>query len=81
MTGNNVIEVKTTTKGENTPFFMSRNEKMFFENNIDNNAYIYRVYDFNIDSRHGCIKKITAKELIEDYDLDPVSFMVIKKGN
>lgn len=73
------IEVKTTTLEENTPFYMSKNEKLFFENNIDNNAYLYRVYNFNIDSRHGIIKKLSARDLIENYNFDPVSFMVTKK--
>ena len=73
------IEVKTTTATLNTPFYMSKNEKFFFENNVENNAFLYRVYDFNVDSRHGKVKKITAKELFENYDFDPVSFMVTPK--
>ena len=73
------IEVKTTTLDENTPFYMSKNEKLFFENNMDNNAYLYRVHNFNVDSRHGIIKKLSARELIEKYHFDPVSFMVTKR--
>ena len=71
------IEVKTTVKGEDIPFFMSKNEKSFFEQNA--NAWLYRVYDFNIDSRHGKIKKISSQDLLENYNFDPVTFMVSKK--
>lgn len=73
------IEVKTTKGPAETPFYMSINEKTFFEENIDNNAYIYRVYNFNIEQRHGSIFKISAKELFEFYEFDPITFMVCKK--
>lgn len=71
------IEVKTTEQGENTPFYMSKNEKDFFENN--NNAWLYRVYDFNISTRNGKFIKISSTELLENYTFDPISFMVKKK--
>ena len=73
------IEVKTTKGPCETSFYMSKNEKMFFEENIDNNAFVYRVYDFNEKSRHGQIKIISAKELLENYNFDPISFMVTHK--
>ena len=73
------IEVKTTKGPCETSFFMSKNEKMFFEENIDNNAFVYRVYDFNEKSRHGQIKIISAKELLENYNFDSISFMVTHK--
>lgn len=73
------IEVKTTKGSAETPFYMSRNEKLFFEENMDNNAYIYRVFNFNEESRHGQIKIISAKELLENYNFDPISFMVTAK--
>lgn len=73
------IEVKTTVKSEDTPFFMSKNEKSFFEQNT--NAWLYRVYDFNLDSRHGKIKMISSQELLENYNFDPITFMVSKKQN
>ena len=58
---------------------MSRNEKLFFEENIDNNAYVYRVFNFNEESRHGQIKIVSAKELLENYNFEPISFMVTHK--
>lgn len=73
------IEVKTTKGTAETPFFMSRNEKLFFEENIDNNAFIYRVFNFNEESRHGQIKIISAKDLLKNYKFDPISFMVTHK--
>ncbi|MDY4580306.1 MAG: DUF3883 domain-containing protein [Candidatus Methanarcanum hacksteinii] len=77
------IEVKTTTAGENEPFYMSRNEKAFFKENIENNVFIYRVYNFNENDRHGLIKKISAKDLFdsEQFEFDCVSFEVKKKCN
>ena len=73
------IEVKTTTGAVETPFYMSVNEKSFFEENISNNAYIYRVYNFNPETSHGQIKIISAKELLENYNFDPISFIVTPK--
>lgn len=73
------IEVKTTVKSEDTPFFMSKNEKSFFEQNT--NVWLYRVYDFNLDSRHGKIKMISSQKLLENYNFDPITFMVSKKQN
>lgn len=73
------IEVKTTTGVLETPFYMSFNEKAFFEEHISNNAYIYRVYSFNPETSHGLIKVISAKDLIENYNFDPISFMVTPK--
>lgn len=73
------IEVKTTTGDKDTPFFMSRNEKSFFEENRNNNAYVYRVYNFDTNTRHGLIMEISAEDLLTNYEFDPVSYMVSKK--
>lgn len=73
------IEVKTTTGPVNTPFYMSKNEKLFFETYINENAYIYRVYNFNKNTRRGQILKISAKELLQNYIFDPINFTVTKK--
>lgn len=74
-----LIEVKTTSHGLNTPFYMSKNEKLFFEIYKDDGAYIYRVYNFDINTRRGKIEVITANELLNNYNFDPVTFAVIKK--
>ncbi len=46
------IEVKTTSGCFNQPFYMSKNEKNFFEEYGDS-AFIYRVYNFNRETRRG----------------------------
>lgn len=74
------IEVKTTTSSLNTPFYMSLNEKSFFEENIDNNAFIYRVYDFKEEASHGKIQIISASDLLNNYNFDPISFLVSPKN-
>lgn len=73
------IEVKTTTGGIETPFYMSRNEKLFFETYRHDGAFIYRVYNFNKSTRRGKLKIITADKLLNDYVFDPVTFAVTKK--
>ncbi len=73
------IEVKTTKNGENTPFYMSENEKLFFETYKDDAVFLYRVYDFDTKTRRGKIKIITAQELLENYNFDPITFAVTKK--
>lgn len=73
------IEVKTTIGNVDAPFYMSENERSFFEDNIDNNAYIYRVFNFNQSDSHGDIKIISAKDLFENYNFDPISYAVTPK--
>lgn len=79
--GNSIyIEVKTTTYGQNTPFYMSVNELEFFkQRKKESSAFLYRVYNFDKKSEHGLIKKITAAELFTMYKSDPISFLVTKK--
>ena len=75
------IEVKTTTSpNPYSPFYMSVNEKNFFEEKIDLNAFIYRVYCFNEQTRRGKILVIPARDLIENFDFDPISFKVTYRG-
>ncbi len=73
------IEVKTTTAGEDKEFFMSRNEKRFFEEYENDGAYIYRVYEFDTRTRRGKLAIIPAGVLLKDYSFDPVTFAVTKK--
>ena len=75
------IEVKTTkSKDPLSPFYMSINERNFFEERIGSNAYIYRLYDFNMQSRNGKIKIISAQDLFKDFVFDPISFKVYPRG-
>lgn len=73
------IEVKTTSASEDTVFYMSRNEKKFFEEYENDGAVIYRVYNFDKNTRRGEIKIITATELLNVYNFDPVTYAVTKK--
>lgn len=76
------IEVKTTKGSENTPFYLSENERAFLEAYKDMNcAFIYRVFNFDPDSfnKKGEVKIISAIELFNEYELDPVSYRVVKK--
>lgn len=73
------IEVKTTSGGLNTPFYMSENEKLFFETYKDESVYLYRVYEFDKLTRRGKIEIIDAVTLLNDYDFNPITFAVVKK--
>lgn len=75
------IEVKTTSGGLDTPFYMSKNEKLFFEAYKEDGAYIYRVYDFDKNTRRGRIEILSAEDLFIKYSFDPVTFAVVKKDN
>ena len=72
------IEVKTTKGGLNTPFYMSENEKTFMEIYKDN-ALIYRVYNYNLETNVGEIEIITYDKLTTEYDFNPVTYKVSKK--
>jgi hypothetical protein len=69
------IEVKTTTQtSQDTPFYISRNEKSFIERNFQN-SFIYRVYNFDLVKKEGNIKIIHPNEL-SNYQLEPVNYQV-----
>jgi hypothetical protein len=69
------IEVKTTSGSFNQPFYMSKNEKNFFEE-YEIAAFIYRVYNFNRETRHGDVRIISQSELFSDFIFDPVTWQV-----
>ena len=74
------IEVKTTTKGADTAFYITENERLFLEEHKDiDDAFIYRVYNFDIDTRFGQVKIIKAKDFFKKYNIDPVTYKVTKK--
>lgn len=81
-TGNTVyIEVKTTTGNKNTPFYMSENERAYFElHRNDSELFLYRVYDFDKNSGTGEIDIIPASELMDrsKYRFDSVNYKVFK---
>ncbi len=66
------IEVKTTTGGLNSDFFISRNELMFSEFAKDN-YYLYRVYNLDIQTNTAnCY--IIQGSLTNQLNLNPISF-------
>ncbi|WP_273952873.1 DUF3883 domain-containing protein [Leuconostoc mesenteroides] len=76
------IEVKTTSGGLDTPFYMTENERQYFEiNKSANDLFLYRVYNFNIanNGANALIKKITPAELFNKYNFDPTNYKVSPK--
>ncbi len=72
------IEVKTTSGDFNQPFYMSENERRFFEEYGDS-AFIYRVYNFNKETRHGDVRIISSNELFSDFTFDTTTWKVTPK--
>ena len=72
------IEVKTTSGNFNQPFFMSENERRFFEVYGDT-AFIYRVYNFKKEERHGDVRIISSSELFSDFTFDTTTWKVTPK--
>ena len=72
------IEVKTTSGGFNQPFYMSKNERHFFEEYGDS-AFIYRVYNFNRETRRGDVRIITQIELFSNFNFDTITWQVTPK--
>ncbi len=72
------IEVKTTSGDFNQPFYMSKNEKNFFEE-YEDSAFIYRVYNFNRETRRGDVKIISQNELFSDFNFDAITWQVTPK--
>lgn len=73
------IEVKTTKGDINTPFYLSENERAFLEIYQDN-AVIYRVYNYDQDTNIGEIEIITYDEFIANYTISPVTYKVTRKA-
>ncbi len=71
------IEVKTTQGSADTPFYMTENERAYFEiNRFENSSFIYRVFDFDVNTRMGRVIVISAEELFSTYSFDPISYKV-----
>ena len=72
------IEVKTTSGDFNQPFYMSKNERHFFEE-YEDYAFIYRVYNFNRETRRGDVTIITQNELFTNFNFDTITWQVKPK--
>lgn len=74
------IEVKTTKGNMDTPFYMTENERAFFEIYKDEgNLFIYRIYNYDEIQKNGDVQIISAKDLFTQYRFDPMSYKVTKK--
>ncbi|MBS5940104.1 DUF3883 domain-containing protein [Clostridium sp.] len=67
------LEVKTTTAGLETPFFLTENERLFLEMYGDE-AEIVRVYNFNVQEKSGQIYRISGKEFLEKIKLQAIGY-------
>lgn len=72
------IEVKTTSGDFSRPFYMSKNERHFFEE-YEESAFIYRVYNFNRETRRGDVRIISQTELFSDFNFDTITWQVTPK--
>jgi hypothetical protein len=68
------IEVKTTTSGDDSSFYMSSNE-VSFANQHRINYYLYRVYNFDQLHNTGKFFVINGNDL-KDYRLTPINYRV-----
>lgn len=59
------IEVKTTIGNLNAPFFITEME--FKASKANENYFIYRVFDFNLDTKNGKLYVIDAKKDMDKY--------------
>ncbi len=72
--GNEIyIEVKTTKGNEKTPFYLSINEKLFFEKN-SSNYLIYRLYNYDYENNYADF--FIVKNLDEELLFQPTEFKV-----
>ncbi len=72
------IEVKTTTQGIKTLFYMSDNE--YNKAISTKNYFIYRVYDFNLETQKGKLYKINTQIDLDKYFTNkPISYQFIPK--
>ena len=74
--GENIyIEVKTTTGGLKTPFYMSTNELLFLQQNVE--WYIIaRVFNYNATEGTAEIKYYSGRELYKNATFTPSNFKV-----
>lgn len=69
------IEVKTTSGGFETPFYMSENERHFFEE-YGESAFLYRVYDFDVQTRRGKVEILSQGGLFSDFSFETAAWRV-----
>lgn len=71
------IEVKTTKGNEKTPFYLSLNEKLFYQKNQDK-YIIYRLFNYNSEKDYADF--FLVENLDEQLLFQPTQFKVYLKG-
>jgi len=71
------IEVKTTPKGIEEPFYLSINEKEFCEK-CPKKYLLYRLYNYNQITRTAEHYILTGEELLRDLTFSPITFEISK---
>lgn len=75
--GNDIfVEVKTTTMGINSPFYMSASERQFASSH-SNNFVLFRIYDFNLKSGIGDYYIINSN-IDEEFEFEPNIYKVYR---
>lgn len=69
------IEVKTTSGSLETPFYMSENEKRFFEE-YGESAFLYRIYEFDAQTHSAKVEIISQKALFSDFCFDAAAWRI-----
>ncbi|HLS34837.1 MAG TPA: DUF3883 domain-containing protein [Bacillota bacterium] len=72
------IEVKTTKGPLSTPFYLSVNEWHFLQDYQDQ-AVIYRVYNFDEAKKDGKIVRLTYEDIQNNYELESRTYAVFPK--
>ncbi len=75
-----LLEVKTTTKGKSTPFYLTRNELQKLDS-YERNYYVVRVYNFDIESGKGEIEYIDSEKLKSLYRLESELYKISHSTN
>ncbi len=74
------LEVKTTTGGKDTPFYLSENERLFLEANADE-LEIIRVYHFNVETKTGEVERISGRDFLNRFLLTPLNYKATLKSD
>lgn len=73
------IEVKATRKSKNTSFLMTQNEIEFMKQNVDN-YFIYRIFDFDMNTGDCGLIVIGAEEILAKFILEPTQYKIKLKS-
>lgn len=73
------IEVKSTTKSKETPFYMSLSEYSFYELHKENYV-IARVYDYNVESKTGKIQYTLGNDFESMFEKEVSAYKIIYKS-